>query len=173
MDICRRSRSLGILERVRGRSERQGSSGAKVVSEPRRVGGFEVRSGLGSPVIGLEGGRVAMALWRAMKKGGLTVRASGDTDVAILPSRAMPVKSDPQRCAQDRAMMRLGWFRPGDLKSIRGTKRSRDADGAPRALQRKLIDSRTACAGSCAGAGSERSQKGDHEDQLAGRIEEW
>jgi transposase len=101
---------------------------AKVASEPKALIAWFRTLGFGLERIGLEAGPLSQWLFAAMKTAGLTVELLETRHVRDA-FKAMPVKSDPQRCARDCAADAAGLVPAGALQISERAREAGNADG--------------------------------------------
>ena len=111
---------------------------AKVASEPAALIDWFGSLGLGPARIGLEAGPLSQWLYAAMKQAGLAVELLETRHVSDA-FKAMPVKSDRNDARKIAQLMRLGWFRPVQCKSM-SAQEIRAMLTARKLVQSKLLD---------------------------------
>src|SRR5947207_682039 len=112
---------------------------AKVASEPEALIGWFGSLGLKLARIGLEAGPLSQWLFAAMRQAGLAVELL-ETRHVHDAFKAMPVKSDRNDARGIAQLMRLGWFRPVNCKSM-AAQEVRALLTARKLVQSKLHDS--------------------------------
>ena len=110
----------------------------KVASEPEALIAWFASLGFGVERVGLEAGPLSQWLFAAMRQAGLSVELL-ETRHVRKAFEAMPVKSDRNDARGIAQLMRLGWFRPVNCKSI-GAQEVRAVLTARKLVQSKLRD---------------------------------
>ena len=110
----------------------------KVLSEPEALIAWFAESGAPMERIGLEAGPLSQWLHAAMSKAGLAVELL-ETRHVRTAFKTMPVKTDKKDARGIAQLMRLGWFRPVQCKSL-AAQEVRAVLTARKLLQGKLHD---------------------------------
>ena len=111
---------------------------AKVLSEPDALIAWFGSLGFGLERIGLEAGPLSQWLFAAMKQAGLAVELL-ETRHVRNAFKTMPVKTDRKDARGIAELIRLGWFRPVNCKSVEAQE-TRALLTARKLVQSKLHD---------------------------------
>src|SRR6202161_2754896 len=146
IDVSLECSSVCVVD-ASGKIAREG----KVASEPEAVIAYFGSLRLPVVRVGLEAGPLSQWLYAAMKAAGLAVELLETRHVRDA-FKAMPVKSDRNDARGIAQLMRLGWFRPVDCKSVAAAE-ARAVLTARKLVQTKRQDVENSLRGVLAGLG--------------------
>src|ERR1700726_5286986 len=163
IDVSLECSSVCVVD-ASGKIVREG----KVASEPEALINYFGSLNVVLVRIGLEAGPLSQWLYAPMKEAGLAVELL-ETRHVHDAFKAMPVKSDRNDARGIAQLMRLGWCRPGDCKSI-AAQEIRAMLTARKLVQSKLLDLENSLRGILRGFGLKVGKTSDR--SFAGRISE-